>query len=178
MTNRLVVSDSSSLILATKAAVLQTLCMCFAVQIPEAAFEETVEAGKSAGQPDALRIEEAVETGRIKVAKVAALKDKKIEKWLKELCLGEGEEQALKLCLQVKANLFLVDDRQAINAAKLLEINWSTLPGLIVGLAEKNRLAPEKALDALRVLQEEGRYKLDFILDAFKKIEALKEAKK
>ena len=35
----------------------------------------------------------------------------------------------------------------------------------------------ERQFEALKILQKEGRYKLEFILDAFNKIEKLKEVK-
>lgn len=38
-------------------------------------------------------------------------------------------------------------------------------------------LKKSKALESLRIAQEEGRYKLDFILDAFNRIQQLKGGK-
>jgi len=69
MTKLLVVSDSSSLIIGTKAGLLNALCKEFQVEIPEKVFEETVPAGKKLQKIDALRIEEAIEENRIVVKK-------------------------------------------------------------------------------------------------------------
>lgn len=178
MTKLLVVSDSSSLIIGTKAGLLEAICKEFLVEIPEKIFEETVVAGKKLQKTDALKIEEAVEENRIVVKKVKPLKNNKIMKWLNEFNLGEGEKQALQLYIQANAKLLLADDKQAINVAKLLDLNWATIPDIIVGFAEKRKISFEKALEALKIAQEEGRYKLDFILEAFNKIEKSKGGRK
>ncbi|MEW6295354.1 MAG: hypothetical protein AB1467_03615 [Candidatus Diapherotrites archaeon] len=178
MTKLLVISDSSSLIIGTKAGLLTALCEEFEVEIPEKVFEETVAAGKELQKIDALKIEEAIEENKIMVKKATPIKDSKVMKWFKELNLDEGESQAIHLYIQTNAKLLLVDDKQAINAAKLLEINWATIPDIIVGFAERAKIPKENALEALKIAQQEGRYKIDFILKAFNKIEKIKGGKK
>jgi len=170
MTKLLVVSDSSSLIIGTKAGLLNILCEEFSVAIPEKVFEEAVVAGKKLQKIDALKIEEAIENKKILVKKTEPAKGGKTASWLKELSLDEGEMQAIYLYIQANAKLLLADDKQAINAAKLLDINWATIPDIIVGFAERKKISQEQALEALKIAQQEGRYKLDFILEAFKKI--------
>lgn len=178
MTKLLVISDSSSLIIGTKAGLLDLLCEEFQVEIPETVFEETVVAGKELQKSDALKIEEAIEENKITVKKTKPLKESKASKWLNRLNLDKGEMEAIKLYIQTNAKLLLVDDRQAINAAKLLEINWVTIPDIIVGFVERKKISREKALEALKIAQREGRYKIDFILKAFTKIEKIKGGKK
>ncbi len=178
MTRLLVISDSSSLIIGTKAGLLSVMCEEFQVEIPEKVFEETVIAGKELQKIDALKIEEAIEENKIVIKKAKSLKESKATKWLSQLNLDEGEMEAIKLCLQTNAKLLLVDDRQAINAAKLLEINWATIPDIVVGFAERKKISRENALEALKIAQKEGRYKIDFILKAFTKIEKIKGGKK
>jgi len=178
MTSVLVVCDSSSLILLAKANLLELLCKEFSVEIPEKVFEETVVAGKKLQKIDALKIEDAVEKKLIGVKGVIPAKAGKTEKWLNELNLDDGEKEAIQLYLQRKAHLLVVDDKQAIKAAKLLEINWTTAPGLVVGFVGRKKLRHESALEALKILQKEGRYRLDFILEAFDKIEKIREVQK
>jgi predicted nucleic acid-binding protein len=178
MTRLLVISDSSSLIIGTKAGLLEIICEEFRVEIPERVFEETVVAGKELQRVDALRIEAAVEESRILVKKTKPLKESRAAKWLGRLNLDEGETEAITLYLQTNANLLLADDKQAINAAKLLGINWATIPDLIVGFVERKKISTESALEALKTAQREGRYKMDFILKAFNKIEETKGGKK
>lgn len=177
MTRLLVVSDSSSLIIGTKAGMLGVMCAEFKVEIPEKVFEETVVAGKELQKIDALRIEEAVESGAIKVRKAEPSGDKKMGEFLGKFNLDEGERQAIQLYVRRNAQLLLADDRMAINAAKLLGINWATIPDIIVGFAEREKITRREALEALKTAQEEGRYKLDFILGALDKIEKIKGGK-
>ena len=178
MTRVLVISDSSSLIIGTKAGLLNAMCEEFQIEIPEKVFEETVLAGKELQKIDALKIEEAIEENKIAVKKTEPLKEGKTARWLSQLSLDEGETEAIKLYIQTNAKLLLIDDRQAINAAKLLEINWTTIPNIIVEFAVRKKISRETALEALKIAQREGRYKLGFILKAFNKIEELKGGKK
>ncbi len=171
MTKPLVVSDSSSLILAAKAGLLGPICTAFWVIIPERVFEETVLQGKQLQKADAWKIEKAVLQKKIRVKKLRPAKDIRIENLRLDFNLGKGEAEAIELYFQSRAKLLLVDDKQAINMAKLLEVSWVTLPALLVGLVEKKRISKLDALESLQILQEEGRYKLGFILDAFYKIE-------
>ncbi|MFH1894971.1 MAG: hypothetical protein ABIJ74_00090 [archaeon] len=178
MTKVLVVSDSSSLILGTKAGLLDIICKEFAVQIPKKVFEETVIEGKKLQKVDALKIEKAVEDKRISVKIVGQPKNNRLNKWADQLNLHEGEKEAIQLYIQENARLLLADDRQAINAAKLLEINWATIPDLIVFFAKKKKIKLQDALDSLSTAQTEGRYKLDFVLEAFNEIQKIKGGKK
>jgi len=178
MTRVLVISDSSSLIIGTKAGLLDAMCDEFLVEIPEKVFEETVIAGKELQKIDALKIEEAIEENKIVIKKAEPLKESKAAKWLSQLNLDKGEMEAIKLYIQTNAKLLLVDGRQAINAAKLLEINWATIPDIIVEFAVRKKIPRETALEALKIAQREGRYKIDFILKAFTKIEKIKGGKK
>ncbi|MBI2598125.1 MAG: hypothetical protein HYW50_02925 [Candidatus Diapherotrites archaeon] len=171
MTKLLVVSDSSSLILAAKAKIIEIICAEFLVEIPKKVFEETVVAGKELQQADAFILEKAVNEKKIVVKNTIPSKSKEIAELIEIFNLDEGEKQAILLYLEKKAQLLLVDDKQAINSAKLLEINWLTVPGLLVEFAKRKKLEKKIALESLRILQEEGRYKLGFILKAFDEIE-------
>jgi len=173
MTKLLVVSDSCSLILATKANLLGVICEEFTIKIPKAVFEETITAGKKFQKADAYKIDEAIQKGQILVKQVQPLKQKGIKNLIKEFSLGDGEEEAIWLYLQTNANLLLVDDKQAINTAQILEINWATIPNIVVSFAKRKKITKNHALKALEILQEEGRYKLNIIFDSFKKIEEI-----
>ena len=171
MTRLLVVSDSSSLILAAKAGILGVLCGEFDVQIPRKVFEETVVAGKRLQKADAFRIEQAVEGKRISVKNMGLFPKGKKRDLVRALSLDAGEEEAIALCIQAGADLLLADDRQAINAAKVLEIMWVTVPGIIVEFSRRKKMSRKEALEALKIVQVEGRYRLDFMLNAFNEIE-------
>ena len=177
MTRLLVVSDSSSLILGVKAGLLDLICKEFIVEIPRKVFEESVVSGKASGKVDAFIIENAVEDGAI-IVKDVRKSVGKIGKWLKEFNLGSGEADSILLYIQSNAKLLLTDDKQAINAAKIVGVAWTTLPDLILEFASRKKIDCESALDALKIVQEEGRYKINFILEAFRKIEEMKGGKK
>lgn len=173
----LVVSDSSSLILATKAGLLKLICVEFAVEIPPTVFEETVVAGKLLNKLDAWKIEEAIGARQIKVMPVNSNPNPKTLKWFEEFRLGAGEQEAIQLYLQGQADILLVDDRQAIHAAKLLNIAWVSLPVLLAGMAERQKLPLGEAMEKLRIIQEQGRYRLEFIIEIFNRLEKLRGEK-
>ncbi|MBM3282476.1 MAG: hypothetical protein FJY86_04025 [Candidatus Diapherotrites archaeon] len=177
MTKSLVISDSSSLILITKAGLLSIVCKDFRVEIPEKVYEETVIAGKELQRVDAFKIDEAIQSDSIKVKKIKPDTTSKMSSQLDEFNLGDGEKEAILLYQQENALVLLIDDRQGIKMAKLLNINWTTTPKLIVGLTKTSRISKRNGLEALRVVQLQGRYSLDFILDAMDEIEKTKEVK-
>jgi predicted nucleic acid-binding protein len=167
MTRLLVVSDSCSLILLTKANLLEKIVGEFNIEIPQKVFDETITQGKLFGKLDAYKIEEFVLNKKIIVKKISSNISKEFEKICKEINLGDGEKEAILLYLQTKAKLLLVDDKQAITSAELLHINWTGVLGLISLLFNEKKLTRYEANEALRIFQNEGRYKLDLILEVF-----------
>jgi len=167
MTKVLVVSDSCSLILSAKANLLDVLCEEFKVEIPKKVFDEVIVEGKKLGKVDAFIVEKKVNSKKVIVKGVVKERMKEFE----QFNLDEGEKEAILLSIQEKADLLLVDDRQAINTAKLLGIKWVSLPVLLQWMYERNKILRDDALSALAILQREGRYKLDFILGVLKEIE-------
>ena len=176
MTKSLVVSDSSSLILVTKAGLLSILCKEFEVEIPERVFEETVTAGRQFQKVDSIKIDETIREKKIKVKKVNK-ENNVLAKQLAEFNLGEGEKEAILLYRQVNAKVLLIDDLQGIKMAKLINLNWTTVPKLVTGFVKGGKISKKQGLEALRVIQLAGRYRLDFILDAMNEIEKLNEVK-
>ena len=174
MTKVLVVSDSSSLILMAKAELLKIACQQFIVEIPTEVYQEAVTAGKELNKADAFIIEQAIKKEKIIVKEV---KEKKTGNDLILLGLGKGEEAAIQLYLQEKAQLLLIDDLPGIQAAKMLEVAWVTAVSLTVKFVEKKKITREEGMDCLKILQKNGRYRLDFISEAANEIEKLKEVK-
>lgn len=161
---RLVVSDASSLILLTKTTLLEIVESIFKIKIPERVFEEVVTKGKKTKREDAFIIEKEIKDKRISVLKVGECK-KETKEVIKSFNLGKGERDSIVLYLQIKAELLLTDDGEAIKTAKVLKINWTNVPNLLPLLIRKNKVKKENALEALAKLQEYGRYKLDYILE-------------
>ncbi len=176
MTRLRAVWDSSSLIIAAKSGLLEPVCGEFETVIPERVFEEVVVEGKRLQKMDALKVEKAIESGSLSVKQIVPERGKE-QKWLEKAGLGAGEKEAIVLYFQTRADLILLDDKRAIETAKLLKANWSTVPNVLVALVEGKKLSAERALEALKVVQKEGRYKPEFIFQAFEAIQKEKGGK-
>ncbi|NBC17537.1 MAG: DUF3368 domain-containing protein [Bacteroidetes bacterium] len=134
-----IVADSSALIaLATCDALFVLDALSSRVRVPLAVAEEVSVRGK----PQALRLRLYVED---KITPVRAPHSRK------ESGLGRGEIAAMALCEQVQADVLLVDDSRARNAAQQRNITVVGSLGLLVRAKEKgvvDRLAP--FMDRLR----------------------------
>jgi len=121
---------------------------------------------------DALMIQKALEESRIQV--VAVKNHKLITKLQVDFNLGQGEAEASALAVKVKAQLLGIDDKNGINACKLLGIPFTTAIGILVRSREKGRLDHRDALAKLKALAEYGRYKPAIIEDARRRMEQRK----
>ncbi len=147
-----VVSNSSPLIYLAKIGRLNLIKKVFGrVWIPEAVFNEAITQGKILKIIDASIIEEAVGhwifKDRIKpeIDSEYAFLDENDR-------IGEGEKQALKLCKQLNADFFIVDDKEARRVARILKIRPLGTCGILVqgyrkGLTSANEA--EQTLDDL-----------------------------
>lgn len=84
---------------------------------------------------------------------------KQYEKLRCDFPLGRGEAEAVTLALASKGALVATDDRQAINACKLLKIPFITALTVLVRMREKGLLSTEEARNKLEMLARYGRYK-------------------
>jgi predicted nucleic acid-binding protein len=163
------VFDSSTLILITKAELLDL----FLGRIQQAvAIPEAVDRGCCGGKKvlDALMIQKALDESRIQVLTV---KNRKLVVQLQaDFSLGKGEAEAIALALTEKAQLLGIDDKNGINACKLLGLAFTTAIGILVRSREKGILEGPDALARLAVLEKHGRYKDSIIEDARRKLEA------
>ncbi len=99
---------------------------------------------------------------------------KLIAKLQADFSLGKGEAEALALAMKEKAQWLGIDDKNGINASKLLGIPFTTAVGILVRSREKGLLDPSEALAKLTALAEYGRYKNSIIEDARRKMEVRK----
>jgi predicted nucleic acid-binding protein len=152
----MIVLDASTAILLAKAELLD-------------AFVETV------GQPvvmpkeverecygrrealDAHLIARAITEKRITVRVVR--QQKQYEKLRCDFSLGRGEAEAVTLALASEGALVATDDRQAINACKLLKIPFITALTVLVHMREKGLVSTEEARSKLDMLARYGRYR-------------------
>jgi predicted nucleic acid-binding protein len=121
---------------------------------------------------DALMIQKALEESRIQV--VAVKSDKLVAKLQVDFNLGKGEAEAIALAVKAKAQLLGIDDKNGINASKLLGIPFTTAVGMLVRSREKGLLDHGDALAKLKALAEYGRYKPAIVEDARRRLEQRK----
>ena len=119
---------------------------------------------------DALMIQKAVQESKIKVVDV---KNKKLVTKLRgDFGLGRGEAEAIALALAERAQILGIDDKNGINACKLLGIPFTTAIGILIRMRKKRLLAVSEALAKLVALGEYGRYKQSILEDARQRLEA------
>jgi len=105
--------------------------------------------------------------------KVIAVKNRKLVVKLQgDFSLGKGEAEAVVLALTEKAHVLGIDDKNGINACRLLGIMFTTAIGILVRSCEKGLLTVSEALTKLTIMAKHGRYKESILEDARRKLEA------
>ncbi len=167
----MIIFDSSTLILIAKIDLLSPFLASveLPVAIPVEVERECCGAKKTM---DALMIQKALEESRIQVL---AVKNRKVVSRLQaDFSLGRGEAEAIALAINERAQLLGIDDKNGINAAKLLAIPFTTAVGILVRSREKGLLNHSEASAKLTALAEYGRYKPSIVENARRKMEARK----
>lgn len=119
---------------------------------------------------DALLIQKAID--ELKITAVAVKHRKLVAKLRRDFGLGMGEAEAIVLALSEKATLTGIDDKNGINACKLLGIPFTTAIDILIRMLEKKLLTEEEAVAKLAALGKQGRYKQLILEDAKRKLEA------
>lgn len=164
---KIVVADSSALILLTKIDLIHEVIKQMEVFIPQSVCHEVRGGPSPAYHWDSGVIEKLVQERKIIV------KDVKGHSEL-PLSLGKGEEDAILLFSEIQADLLLCDDGKALKVCRHLKIPFIISPRLVVDFFKKGWIELKKAIDGLEQLSEIGRYSPDIIARAFLE---LKEAK-
>jgi predicted nucleic acid-binding protein len=162
------VFDASTLILIAKTEILDSFLrgVEFEVAIPGEVEKECCSVKKSL---DALMIQKALDESRIGVIPV---KDRKLVRKLQaDFGLGKGEAEAITLVLAEKARVLGIDDKNGINACKLLGIAFTTAIGILIRMREKRLFTASESLAKLEGLTKHGRYKRSILEDARRKLE-------
>jgi len=162
--------NASTLILLAKGGLLEL----FLENIGQAAFiPKEVERECCEGQQslDALLIRKAIDEKRITV--VAARNRKWYGRILRDFPLGKGEAEAIALAVAEKAALLGIDDRQGINACKLLGIPFTTAIGILIRMREKGLLGSGEARSRLEALAKYGRYSAVILKEARRRLEEM-----
>ncbi len=149
-----VVADASSLILLAKCSLLENLTAVVQLYIPEKVLQECTGGELIDKYPDAAIITELVKQQKIHV--MVPSKGK----------MEKGEDEAVALFEEIKADLFLCDDGRAIKICRVLQIPFTTSPRVVVDLYRKNLIDIDRAKEALNRLEILGRYSKDIIANA------------
>jgi len=165
----MVVFDSSTLILIAKIGVLGLFLesVKFQVHVPAEVAKESCAVKKSL---DALLIQKAIDELKIRV--VAVKNRKLVAKLRRDFGLGMGEAEAIVLAFSERATVMGIDDKNGINACKLLGIPFTTAVGILIRMLEKKLVTKEEAVAKLAALGTQGRYKQSILGDAKRRLEA------
>lgn len=91
------------------------------------------------------------------------IKNLKLYKKIKEdFNLGEGEAESIVYCMENKIGL-ITDDKKAMNACKILNIGYTTVPNLLVTIYKRGLISKIEASLYFKKLQKFGRYSREII---------------
>jgi predicted nucleic acid-binding protein len=162
--------DASTLILIAKAEMLDLFLdrVGHEVAVPPEVEKECCSVKKSL---DALMIQKALDESKIQVIPVK--NPKLVMKLRGDFGLGRGEAEAIVLALTEKAQVLGIDDKNGINACKLLGVAFTTAIGILVRMYEKRLLTTSLALAKLDGLAKHGRDRKSILDDARRRLEAV-----
>jgi uncharacterized protein len=164
----MLIFDASTLILIAKIDLLDPFLgiLSMPATIPTAVHRECCGGKKTL---DGLMIQKVVDDSRLEVAKV---KDRTaIAKMREDFSLGAGEAEVIALALQSNAQLVGIDDKNGINACKLLRLPFTTAVGILLACRERNVIGKSEAASKLELLAKYGRYKNSIVEDARVRLE-------
>ena len=165
----MVIFDASPLILLAKAELLVRFLDSFPgpVVIPQGVQAECCENKASF---DAQLIAGLIAEKHIEVRKLRA--HKAFEQLRKEFSLGVGEAQAIALAQASNARLIVIEDRNGVNACKILKLPFTGALGILLRMREKELLSKEEVLGKLEILRKYGRYRAGIVDDVRRRLEA------
>lgn len=164
----MIVFDASTLILIAKIELLDLFLANAKVPVvvPAEVARECCGPKKTL---DAAMIQKALDDARVKLMVVR--NRRLVFKLETDFGLGQGEAEAIALAVRERAHLVGIDDKNGINACKLLDLRFTTAVGILVRGREKGLLGKAEALQRLTQLARYGRYRKSIIEDARLKLE-------
>ena len=164
----MIIFDSSTLILIAQTEMIDLFLrdVGLDVAIPLEVEKECCSVKKSL---DALMIRKAIEESRIRV--IGVKDGKLVTKVQEDFGLGTGEAEAVVLALAEEARVVGIDDKNGINACKLLRVAFTTAIGILVRMWEKRLLTTSETLAKLEGLAKHGRYKKSILEEARRQLE-------
>ena len=168
----MIVFDASTLILLAKVEALDLFLDDYKSKavLPKEA-EREVTAKKTF---DGLFIRKRITEGKIKVVEAP---EEMAAKLAEDFRLTKGEAEAVAVAANDKNIVLATDDKNAINACKVLNIKFTTAVDFVVRAKEKNLLTKEEALSKVSELARYERYKQTIIENAESRIRSGENAK-
>jgi predicted nucleic acid-binding protein len=167
----MLIFDASTLILLTR---IELIDIFLAASTQDAVIPVEVEKECCSAKTtlDSLVIRRAIADSKISVLEV---KDRKLVlKLQNDFSLGLGEAEAIALAVWKKANLLAIDDKNGINACRLVGIAFTTAANILVSCRDKGLLKSNEALKKLILLERYGRYKKAILEEVRSRLEARK----
>jgi len=119
--------------------------------IPKEVYREVVEEGRRLSQKEVVLIEEMIDDGLISVEQVKSLK--KFEQFSQ---LHQGEVHAISLCLNLKERNILIDDKEAYNFCKLIDLKPMRTSAILLRLLREKIISFKEFKESLKDLSKEG----------------------
>lgn len=152
--NMLVVKDAMVLIHLAKITVLASASEYFDdVVIPPRVYEETVDAGRTRGYPDAEVIADTIEAGSIEVADESP---SHLVERAKRYNIQGGEAAAVALYWERDADLLASDDDNVRRKRSVLALDLIGTPSILLELYAAARIDESKLADAIAELRSIG----------------------
>lgn len=165
---RLLIADSSSLILSQKSGLLDCTKKIFTWLIPAAVYYEAIEKGKAKNSQDAYVLEQYLREKHIQLA--AVQNTTAVHRIMLEFGIAQGETEAIVLFQEQKAEHVIVDDHKAMIACKVLKIPFITALTLVIRCVREKWATKQQAEYMLKQLAFYGRYKPELIFKALDEV--------
>jgi len=169
------VSNATPLIYLARLGKLHLLKDIFIqVQIPPEVKVETIDRGKTKGHPDAYVIEQALNDGWLVLTPLTIENTKKSETLAQMTGIDVGEAQAIILTKQKDEKLILIDQTNARQVARHLELIPRGTIFIILAAIKRKLITKEEAKQMMATLIEANFYiSAKIYRDALKVIEKL-----
>ncbi|MFZ4855185.1 MAG: hypothetical protein ACOYL3_02210 [Desulfuromonadaceae bacterium] len=158
-----IVLDASTLILLAKIDLLRIISECYSLVIPDKVREEALSSASS----DAMVIRYLLDSSLIRTMPVQNRLN--YEKFVADFRIHAGEAEALCLALELSVPV-AVDDGPAIKACKILGLQFITAVHFVINCAQTEAINQDVGLEKLKKLSIVGRYRLEIIQEAEKRI--------
>ena len=158
-----IVFDASTLILLAKIDLLRIVAERYSIIIPDKVKVEALAADSS----DAMAIRYLLDSLLIRTMSIK--NRQQYEQFVADFRIHDGEAEALCLALELSAPV-AVDDGPAIKACKIMGLQFITAIHFVINCAQTGAMNQVVALEKLKKLSIVGRYRLQIIQDAEKRI--------